>query len=243
MPGINRGLSIFAAAVLCSGVVSRQASAGVVHREVLNTVTNVVTNDLSDDRFNPTPLVLTECQNDVIAYFGETDVLDVFDRDFFVVNVPAGFELSNVILTAGDVGGAVAFLAVASGSSIPMLNNAGVLLGWSHFGSADVGLDLLPAMGGASGAIQFIPPLPSGPYTFWSQEIDTGRVYSYSLRLVIRNARCRADFDCTGSLAPSDIFAFLNAYFAGDPRADINGGGLSPSDIFAFLNTYFEGCP
>jgi hypothetical protein len=40
----------------------------------------------------------------------------------------------------------------------------------------------------------------------------------------------------------ADIFAFLNAWFAGDLSADINGGGLAVSDIFAFLNAWFAGC-
>jgi len=39
-------------------------------------------------------------------------------------------------------------------------------------------------------------------------------------------------FDEDGVVAVADIFAFLNAWFGGDPRADINGGGLSVSDIF-----------
>jgi hypothetical protein len=54
---------------------------------------------------------------------------------------------------------------------------------------------------------------------------------------------CRADFDCSYSLTVQDIFDFLNAWFAGDPRADFNGGGLSVQDIFDFLNAWFAGCP
>jgi hypothetical protein len=57
---------------------------------------------------------------------------------------------------------------------------------------------------------------------------------------------CTADFDGNGTLQPGDIFAFLNAYFAGDPRADFDGNGIrQPADIFAFLNAYFgrTGCP
>jgi hypothetical protein len=54
---------------------------------------------------------------------------------------------------------------------------------------------------------------------------------------------CRADFDLNGSLAPSDIFSFLSAYFAGDPAADFNNDGVrTPQDIFSFLNAYFRGC-
>ncbi|HVU63021.1 MAG TPA: GC-type dockerin domain-anchored protein [Phycisphaerales bacterium] len=55
-------------------------------------------------------------------------------------------------------------------------------------------------------------------------------------------AACIADFDHSGVLSVMDIFAFLNAWFAGDPAADIDGGGLAVSDIFSFLNIWFMGC-
>jgi hypothetical protein len=56
-------------------------------------------------------------------------------------------------------------------------------------------------------------------------------------------ARCPADFDHSGSLGVPDIFAFLEAWFAGDPHADFNGAdGIGVPDIFDFLNAWFEGC-
>lgn len=54
---------------------------------------------------------------------------------------------------------------------------------------------------------------------------------------------CPANFDGIGGLAVTDIFAFLNAWFAAEPRADFNRtDGLGVSDIFAFLNAWFAGC-
>lgn len=53
---------------------------------------------------------------------------------------------------------------------------------------------------------------------------------------------CRADFNCSGTLEIQDIFDFLNAWFAGNPAADFNGGGLAVQDIFDFLNAWFAGC-
>jgi formylglycine-generating enzyme len=55
---------------------------------------------------------------------------------------------------------------------------------------------------------------------------------------------CRPDFNGSGDLTPSDIFAFLTAFFAGSPKADFDGNGVrQPADIFAFLTAYFAGCP
>ncbi len=54
---------------------------------------------------------------------------------------------------------------------------------------------------------------------------------------------CVADFDNSGSAGVSDIFEFLNAWFASDPRTDLDGGGSGVSDIFEFLNLWFAGCP
>ena len=55
---------------------------------------------------------------------------------------------------------------------------------------------------------------------------------------------CRADFDGSGALAPDDIFAFLNAWFAGNISADYDqSGSLSVQDIFDFINAWFAGCP
>jgi hypothetical protein len=55
---------------------------------------------------------------------------------------------------------------------------------------------------------------------------------------------CAVDFDGMGGVSVQDIFAFLNAWFAGDPRADFDGmGGIAVADIFAFLNAWFIGCP
>lgn len=57
-------------------------------------------------------------------------------------------------------------------------------------------------------------------------------------------AVCPADYDADGLVAIADIFAFLNAWFAGSPDTDFDGiNGLQVADIFAFLNAWFAGCP
>ncbi len=54
---------------------------------------------------------------------------------------------------------------------------------------------------------------------------------------------CIADFNHAGGVTVQDIFDFLLAYFAADPKADFNGiGGVTVQDIFDFLTAYFAGC-
>lgn len=53
---------------------------------------------------------------------------------------------------------------------------------------------------------------------------------------------CKTDMNCDATLSLTDIFDFLNAWFAGSPIADFDGGGLDVQDVFAFLNAWFSGC-
>ena len=55
---------------------------------------------------------------------------------------------------------------------------------------------------------------------------------------------CGADFNADGLVNVTDIFGFLGAWFAADPRADYNGvNGINVQDIFDFLAGWFAGCP
>lgn len=53
---------------------------------------------------------------------------------------------------------------------------------------------------------------------------------------------CAANYNQTADVSVQDIFDFLGGWLAGDPRADINGGGLDVQDIFDFLNIWLAGC-
>lgn len=55
---------------------------------------------------------------------------------------------------------------------------------------------------------------------------------------------CPADFDANGIVEVQDIFTFLTAWFAGDPRGNYdNANGNDVPDIFNFLTAWFTGCP
>jgi len=57
------------------------------------------------------------------------------------------------------------------------------------------------------------------------------------------NPPCPADFNGIGGVTVQDIFDFLAAYFANDPRADFNtSGSVTVQDIFDYLSAYFTGC-
>jgi hypothetical protein len=54
---------------------------------------------------------------------------------------------------------------------------------------------------------------------------------------------CRPDFNLVGGLSVQDLFDYLAAYFAGEPRSDFNfSGSASVQDIFDYLEAYFRGC-
>jgi uncharacterized membrane protein len=111
----------------------------------------------------------------------------------------------------------------------------------------------LPCGGGSSA---YVAPAGSPSVTLAVRPCpgQVGAPQSFGVRCVVSNqcgaaittpvyyTVCPVDFDCSGSLTVQDIFAYLNAWFAGDPRADFNGGGLSVPDIFDFLNAWFAGC-
>jgi hypothetical protein len=56
-------------------------------------------------------------------------------------------------------------------------------------------------------------------------------------------ALCPVDFNTDGVIGVQDIFAFISAWFAGDPRTDFNGSGtVEVQDLFAYLSAWFVGC-
>lgn len=51
------------------------------------------------------------------------------------------------------------------------------------------------------------------------------------------------DFDQSGLTTTVDILEFMNAWLAGDLRADFNASGtVESADVFDFLNAWLAGC-
>lgn len=110
--------------------------------------------------------------------------------------------------------------------------------GWSQPGPK-----ILPANPSGAGTFGFgVGVSASGRRAFigaYTEANATGAAYGIDLCFVA----CRADFDSSGSANATDIFEFLNAWFAGETRAEFDGaGGLTAGDIFEFLNAWFAGC-
>lgn len=147
-----------------------------------------ISGDISSNRLDPTRVGLVAGVNLIRGALGPTAVPDVHDLDYITVTVPEGHSLEALVLREAFVGGSASFLAVQGGPIVLMPHDdssgSAPLLGWTHFGSADVGLDLLPSMGGAPFAAEgFSGPLPAGQYAFWLMELRTDEPYTYSLCL------------------------------------------------------------
>ncbi len=112
--------------------------------------------------------------------------------------------------------------------------------------------------GGASGAFAYATPPFSGTVNMGIRPCPG--VTSYQVRVIATDTTgcgattsneatytiCKADFNCSGgpnALTVQDIFDYLGAWFAQDPRADFNGiDGLTVQDVFDFIGAWFVGC-
>lgn len=63
------------------------------------------------------------------------------------------------------------------------------------------------------------------------------------IRVRLSIGACAADFDSSGVVTVADIFAYLTAWFAFEPTAEMDGlPGVTVADIFAFLSLWFARC-
>ena len=79
-------------------------------------------------------------------------------------------------------------------------------------------------------------------YSLW-ESTGRGAPILMSSASIDLDTPCIADFDGNGLVQVPDIFAYLSAWFAGDPAADVDGtNGIGVPDIFAFLRLWFADC-
>lgn len=148
-----------------------------------------VSGDASDDRFAPSQTTLTAGNNLLRGFFGVSATPDVHDLDYITFTVPVGHQLTSFVVADANVGGAFSFVGLEAGPIITIpadwTSVQSPLLGWAHFGTASIGLDIYEELGNAPGATGFSGPLPAGTYALWIMELDASSAYSYSFSLGI----------------------------------------------------------
>jgi hypothetical protein len=137
--------------------------------------------DLSGSMAAPTSISLDPGSNTITATSVSGDV------EYFTVSVPAGFQLSALTVVAYTSIDPVAFIGVQNGTTFtepPVGTNVANLLGYTHFGTAHVGTDILDDIGAGAGSQMFTPPLGAGNYTFWAQQTGANAsTYTLDLQL------------------------------------------------------------
>jgi hypothetical protein len=130
--------------------------------------------DLSDDHFAPNSFVLSPGDNTLFGTIDGDDGEGNIDRDYFSITIPSGLQLSQLVLAGYDSTDFAAFMGIQPGPIFPddpKTVAPGDLMGWTLFGQSLIGQDLLPEMG--IHGYGFTPPLSSGVFTFWVQQLDT----------------------------------------------------------------------
>lgn len=141
-----------------------------------------VQGDFSSTPNAPTHISLTLGGNEIWGTTGRSVAGGPVDRDFFEFTIPAGQQLSSITPLAGTTfagAGSVSFIAVVSGGSFGATapTTAGALLGYHHYGPAEIGTDILDDIGAGAGSIGFSAPLGPGQYAFWIQETAVSSVH------------------------------------------------------------------
>ena len=149
-----------------TAVVSAPASVGA--QSGLDEATS---GEFSDDASNPTVLTAAPGSNVLSGNVASGDI------DYVTFTVPPGYEFSSLnVLDYESTGNFRSFIGIQEGSvftepaSNPDQSN---LLGFTLFGDASIGRDILQDIGSGAQTQGFSGALPSGDYTFWIQETST----------------------------------------------------------------------
>lgn len=152
----------------------------VAHDEELN-------GDLSGDYANPTVLDLLPGSNIIVGTAGVFEEGE--DIEYVNVNLPSGYQLSELRLLLYEGRDLTAFIGVQPGTAFTFPADEAFghimdMIGWSHVGpgaGTGVGSDLLPPIG--QNGQGFVPPLTGPAYTFWIQQ--TGLPTDYQFDFVV----------------------------------------------------------
>ncbi len=141
--------------------------------------------EISDDPANPLSLQLTIGANQLNASVVAPDL------DYVTINVPADTALTRITLDSYNSTNTQSFMALQPGTQfteVAASANVANLLGYAHFGTVSVGMDILPDLAAGVGAQGFTTPLAAGDYTLWMQETGSAAV-DFSITLEIESAQ------------------------------------------------------
>lgn len=161
----------------CGAVVLRNESTG---------------GDLSNNQAAPNAFSLSLGINSILGTVGGND-----SQDWVALTIPAGFELSSIVLAAyqsADLQGFTGFQSGASFVGSPFVADSYV--GYAHYGTGAtngalpaanlIGVDLLPLMANpslAAGSQGFSVPLINGTYTFLIQQLGSTTNYQFDYNI------------------------------------------------------------
>ena len=97
------------------------------------------------------------------------------DRDYFTFTIPVGGTLTAINVLPNTTAAGVSFIGLQTGPIMtvgPNGENAQNLLGNTHYGTDQIGQNLLTAF-------MHLPSLPGGAYTVWIQELGQGVEYGF----------------------------------------------------------------
>ncbi|WP_010521898.1 T9SS type A sorting domain-containing protein [Aquimarina agarivorans] len=139
--------------------------------------------NLSTDNNNPTLIEFKPGDNRIASTQQTGDA-----ANFFTFQIPEGYELSQLIVDNYDGSDDIGFIGINNDSSISTA--PAIFKGGLSYGTANIGTDILPAMGDASNpaaiaitGFGFTPPLRDNQYTVWLNQ--TGLNSSSVLNFVI----------------------------------------------------------
>jgi len=143
-----------------------------------------VNGNLSLDNNTPTVITLSPGNNRIIS----TQTQTVDQANYFTFQVPQGYELSQLIVDNYEGSDDIGFIGINDDSFITTAPP--VFIGGLSYGTANIGTDILPAMGDASNpaasfisGFGFTPPLATKQYTVWLNQ--TGSNSTSVLNFVI----------------------------------------------------------
>lgn len=135
--------------------------------------------DLSSNGLAPTALTMVAGVNTVLGSVGNSGA--GVDRDYFSFSVPAGGQLSAMVLRPEtSISGSASFLAIQAGPQVtvsPSGAGAAALLGYVLYSPDQIGNNLLQDMALPGGV------LGSGTYSVWVQEL--GGLSPFGLDLIV----------------------------------------------------------